>query len=168
MPTRVIRLAVAVALAIVPAAALVHAEQARRQSPGRSLVPIEVALKVGPQAYAAKGEGSCTHAPKAAIYGIVSEMWSVRHSDEGRSVQLTLWKPADGSASMFNLSVNGKSDVNITTVRGGQVSGSGTASMAAAGKGATFTIDAKGKAGEAVSGTIKCDALTPHIAEGGN
>jgi hypothetical protein len=37
-----------------------------------------------------------------------------------------------------------------------------------AGKGGTRTIDAKSKAGEAIVGTIKCDAFTPHIAEGGN
>ena len=37
-----------------------------------------------------------------------------------------------------------------------------------AGKGGTLTIDAKSKAGQAIAGTIKCDAFTPHIADGGN
>lgn len=36
------------------------------------------------------------------------------------------------------------------------------------GKGGTFTVDVKGKAGEALSGTFKCDAFTAAFAEGGN
>jgi hypothetical protein len=95
-------------------------------------------------------------------------MWTVRHQEDGRSVQLTLWKPADGSAAMFSLSVNGRKSTSLSTVRGGQVSGSGTVTLAPAGKGGTFTIDAKGPSGETFSGTFKCEAFTPAIAEGGN
>ena len=36
------------------------------------------------------------------------------------------------------------------------------------GKGGTFTVAAKGKAGEPVTGRLKCDAFTAAIAEGGN
>lgn len=162
------RVAAATAMAFVFAGALVGADQVRRTSPGSSLVPLEVSLKVGAGAYTGKGQGSCTHAPKASIFGVLSEMWTVRHQEEGRSVQLTLWKPADGSAPMFNLSVSGKTNASISTVRGGQVTGSGTVTLAPSGKGGTFTIDAKGKAGEAIGGTIACEAFTPAIAEGGN
>jgi len=69
---------------------------------------------------------------------------------------------------MFSLRVNDKSDVNITTVRGGQVSGSGTVKFSPSGKGGTFPVAAKGKAGEPVTGTFKCEAFTAAIAEGGN
>ncbi len=163
-----IRVAAATAMSFVFAVVLVGAGQIRRTPPGSSSVPIEVSLKVGADAYTGKGQGSCTHAPKASIFGVVSEMWTVRHQDESRSVQLTLWKPADGSAQMFNLSVSGKTNASISTVRGGQVTGSGTVTLAPSGKGGTFTIDAKGKRGEAISGTIACEAFTPAIAEGGN
>jgi hypothetical protein len=69
---------------------------------------------------------------------------------------------------MFTLSVNGKPNINISTVRGGQLSGSGTVKFEPSGKGGTFTVDVKGKAGEALSGTFKCDAFTAAFAEGGN
>ena len=167
MKARHVQRFVATAAGMAVAAALVQADQIRRQQ-GPAQVPMEIALKAGGDAYNAKGEGSCTHAPKASIYGTMAEMWTVRHEANGRSVQLTLWKPSDGSANMFSLSVNGAKSVSVSTVRGGQVTGTGTVSMAPSGKGGTFTIDAKARTGEAYTGTITCDAFTPAIAEGGN
>jgi len=154
----------AASVAIVAASTLTYAEQTNR----RATVPLEVSLKVGQGTYAAKGQGTCTHARQAAIYNIRSQQWTARHEEDTRSVQLTLWKPVDGSAEMFSLLVNDKSDVNITTVRGGQVSGSGTVKFEPTGKGGTFTVAAKGKAGEPVTGTFKCEAFTAATAEGGN
>ncbi|MBA3642307.1 MAG: hypothetical protein M3541_12115 [Acidobacteriota bacterium] len=151
-------------VAIATASTLAYAEQANR----RATVPVEVSLKAGQGTYAAKGQGTCTHAPQASIYNVRSQQWTVRHEEEGRSAQLTLWKPTDGSAEMFTLSVNGKPNISISTVRGGQLSGSGTVKFDPSGKGGTFPVDAKGKAGEPVSGTLKCDAFTAAFAEGGN
>ena len=140
----------------------------QRRTGGPALVPVEISLKVAGQSYDVKGQASCTHAPKASIYNVLSEMWTVRQEQEGQSVQLTLWKPLDGSASMFTLSTGGKKNTSITTVRGGEVSGSGTVTFAPSGKGGTFTIDARGKANDTVTGTITCQAFTPAMAEGGN
>jgi len=153
----------AAALALTVASTFASADQAKRPT-----VPVEVSLKVGQATYSARAAGECTHAPRASIYDIASQQWSARHEEDGRSVQLTFWKPANGSAEMFSLSVSGKPNVSISTVRGGQMSGSGTVKFQPAGKGGTFTVDAKGKAGEPVVGTFKCDAFTPAIAEGGN
>ena len=155
----------AAVLAVVYSTALT-ADQVRRQGPVQ--VPIEVSLKVGGATYAAKGLGSCTHAPKASIFGVLSEMWSVRQQADGRSLQLTLWKPTDGSGNMFSLSVNGAGTADISTVRGGDVTGTGSVTLAPAAKGGTLTVNAKAKNGDSVAGTIKCEAFTPHIADGGN
>ena len=154
-------------VALTFATSVMHADQIRRRGgeSTQSQVPLEVSLKVGSGAYNAKGQGSCTHAPMASIYGVLSQMWSVRQQANGRSVSLTLWKPSDGSASMFSLSVD---ETTISTVRGGQVMGGGTVTLAPAAKGGTFTVNAKAKTGEAITGTIKCDAFTPAIAEGGD
>lgn len=154
--------AAAVAVAVSPI--FVDAEQANL----RPTVPVEVSVKVGSASYQAKSEGTCTHAPRASIYGIVSEQWTVRHEEDGRSVQLTLWKPADGSAQMFSLSVSGTANATISTVRGGQVSGSGSVKLEPSGKGGIFSIDAKAKAGETINGTLKCAAFMRAFAEGGD
>ena len=157
----------AFAVAITSTTALAGGMQVRRQGPAQ--VAIEVSLKTGAAPYAAKGPGSCTHAPKASIYNIPAQLWSVRQESGERSVQLTVWKPADGSSVMFSVAVNGPAQrTSISTVRGGQVTGSGTVTLAAAAKGGTFTVDAKTIKGESITGTIKCEAFTPHIADGGN
>jgi hypothetical protein len=125
-------------------------------------------VKVAGQPYVAKGLGSCTHAPKASIYNVAAEMWSVRQEADNRSLQLTFWKPADGSASMFSLAVSGPANATISTVRGGEIAGQGTMTLAPVGKGGTFTIDGKGKNGTTIAGTVKCEVFTPAIADGGH
>jgi hypothetical protein len=162
-------LALAVAVvAFASATTLIQAKQIRRQPGAPVQVALEVSLKTGGGRYDVKAQGSCTHAPKASIYGVLAEMWSVRQEADGRSVQLTLWKPSDGSASMFSLSLNAPKSTTITTVRGGKTMGSGIVTLAASGKGGTFTIDAKTGTGEAITGAIRCEAFTPANAEGGN
>ena len=168
MTTSWCRVSGAAVVTFMVASVLASAEQARRPAPGAASVPMEVALKVGAVGYDAKGQGSCTHARQAAIYGVLSEMWTVRHEADGRSVQLTLWKPKDGSAQMFSLSINGKPDATVSTVRGGEVSGSGSIRLEPSGKGGVFAVDAKEKSGGSITGTIKCEAFTAAVAEGGN
>ena len=145
--------------------------EAQRRVPGQAppKQSINVALKVGGQAYESREPGQCTHAPAASIYSIASEMWSVQQSADGRSLALTLWKPKDGSGDMVTLSVSsGNSSRQLTTVRGGGTpSGSGKVTLAKSGAGGTFTIDAKTGDGAVITGTVTCDAFAPHVAEGG-
>lgn len=128
-------------------------------------VPISVDLKIEGETYQAAGSGTCTHAPQASIYDIRSQMWTAAHEmGPGKSVRLTFWRPTDKSQDMFGLRAN---RVNVSTLRGGTPSGSGTVTFEPGGKGGTFRVDAKGADGKAITGTIKCDAFLPHIAEGG-
>ena len=130
---------------------------------------IQVALKVGGQAFESSESGSCTYAPTAAIYQLVSELWSVQQSADSRSLSLTFWRPKDGSGEMVNLSLqSGNASHDVNTVRGGAATGSGTVTLQKAGGGGVFTVNAKTKAGVAITGTIKCDAFAAHIAEGGH
>src|SRR5687768_8536860 len=85
-----------VALTLGVATTLVHAEQNRRQSSGEETVTVKVSLQVGERFMTSSGPGTCTHAPKAAIYNVPSEMWSVRQEADSRSTQMTLWRPTDG------------------------------------------------------------------------
>jgi hypothetical protein len=143
-------------------------------SPGaqKPTVDVTIALKSGSDMYQFTGQGTCTYAPIAAIYNVVSEQWNVQQSDGSRSVQLTLWKPKNGSGEMFSLSVSagGRSHtVNTVKATGAAASeGSGKVTLATAGNGGTFTVDAKDARAAGITGTIKCGAFTPAIAEGGN
>jgi phage tail sheath gpL-like len=83
-------------------------------------------------------------------------------------LNLSMWRPKNGSGDMVSLSVStGKTSKTVSTVRGAAVAGSGKVTLAATGKGGVFTVDAKAADGTAITGTIKCDAFAPHIAEGG-
>jgi hypothetical protein len=149
---------------------LVLNADAQRRVPGQAQPQqaIQVALKVGGATYQSNQAGKCTHAPVASIYNTVAEMWSVQQNAQGQSLALTLWKPKDGSGDMVTLSVtNGNLSHQVDTVRGGTPTGSGKVTLEKSGNGGTFTVDGKSKSGTQISGTIKCDAFAPHMAEGG-
>ena len=131
---------------------------------------IQVSLKVGGQTYESNEPGRCTHAPTASIYQVVSQLWTVQQSSQGRSLALTFWKPKDGSAEMVNLSVrNGDVSHNVNTVRGGvTTAGTGKVTFDKSGDSGTFTLEVKTKAGTVITGRITCDAFAPHTAEGGH
>jgi hypothetical protein len=155
-----------VALAV---SATAPAAQRRAAGQARAKQPMQVSLKLGGETYQSNEPGACTHAPKASIYQVVSEMWSVQQTAQGRSLSMSLWKPADRSADMVTLSVtSGSTSHEVNTVRGGgAVSGSGRVNFQPSGNGGTFTLDLRTKNGVTVSGTIRCDAIAPHMAEGG-
>jgi hypothetical protein len=144
------------------------AGQIRRQGPADVKIPIQVSLKIGSEAFESSAAGKCTYAPKASIYNVISELRSVELSADGRSTHLTWWHPLDGSADMMNLSLTSASGSHdVSTVKGGQVKGSGTVKFEKSGNGGTFTVGAKTARNVAIAGTIKCDSFAPHIAEGG-
>ena len=149
----------------------------RRVAPGASsqptTVPVTIALKAGADTFQFTGQASCTHAPTASIYGLLSEQWNVEQSEGSRSLHLTLWKPKNGAGDMFNLSISsgGARPQSVNTVKAPGApapAGSGHVTLTPAGNGGTFTVDAKTAAGGAITGTIKCDAFSPAIAEGGD
>lgn len=142
-------------------------------SPQRSTVPVTIALKAGAETYQFTGQATCTHAPTASIYGLLSEQWNVDQSEGSRSLHLTLWKPKNGSGDMFNLSISSGAgrpqSVNTVKAAGAPATeGSGRVTVAPAGKGGTFSVNAQTAAGGAINGTITCDAFSAAIAEGGD
>ena len=159
------------AISAIALSVFVASVDAQRRVPGQAPPKqgIQVALKVGERAYQSSEPGKCTHAPTAMIYKTMSELWSVQQSSNEGSLALSFWKPKDGSGDMVTLSVsNGDASHDINTVRGGGTTrGTGTVRFEKVGNGGTFTVDAKTKEGASISGTIKCDAFAPHIAEGG-
>jgi hypothetical protein len=156
---------------------IVSAVAAQRRVPGGSgaekrTVGVTITLKAGNDAYQFNGQARCTHAPMAAIYGVVSEQWTVQQSEGSRSSQLTLWRPKNGSGEMFSLSVSaGTRQQRVNTVKAPGApppDGTGKITLTPAAKGGTFAVDARTADGTAITGTVVCDAFLPAIAEGGN
>jgi hypothetical protein len=103
---------------------------------------------------------------------VPAKLWSVSQSEGTRTVSLTFWRPAAGSGDMFNLYVStGGKTHHVDTVKtksGGDPTGTGDVTFAAAGPGGTFTVNATTAGGVKISGTIRCDGFRAVMAEGGH
>lgn len=135
----------------------------RRPSAGQeNKVGVAIDLKVNGTPYIFKGEGSCDHLAQGSIYDVAGQRWSARQNDDtGRSLNLSLWRPANGAADMaqLNISMGGKR-YDVSTIKSPQgPSGSGTVKFVSDGKGGTFTVDAATSSAGKITGTIKCDAF---------
>ena len=126
----------------------------------------DIALQIGAQKYAANGEGECKSAPRASIYSIPAALYSVSHRSGKDSLNLTLWRPADGKPDMLSLSVaaGGKNYV-VDTVK--DKKGSGGAKLQPSARGGTIVLDAVAASGEKISGKIQCRTFGGIQAEGG-
>jgi len=133
-------------------------------------VGVEIDLKVNGTPYTFSGVASCDHLAQGSIYDIAAQRWSVRHDDDRRNLNLSLWRPASGAGDMLQLNIYlaGKR-YDVSTVKSPQgPSGSGAAKLVAAGTGGTFTIDATTSSAGKITGTIKCAAFPPSAAVAGN
>lgn len=162
--------ALLIALAV---AATTGAEQRRPMNTPApdAKVRTEIALKIGAAtSYAFSGQAVCQHLSEGSIYDTPAERWSVIHRDEGRSLNLTLWRPRSGGGAMTTFDVTiGGTRYRINTVRAPQarVVGSATVTFAPQGTGGTFTINGTSDSGAKISGTIRCDAFTVPAAVAG-
>jgi hypothetical protein len=126
---------------------------------------------VGARKYAETRPGQCKHAPQASIYNTPAKMWMVQYSpSSGSSIALTLWRPAGAAATeQVNLSVqDGNKSHQISTVKGGTVTGRATVTFTPSGAGGRFDIDGTTAEGVAIRGSIVCERITPLIAEAGD
>ena len=148
--------------------------EAHRRAPGIAVepaLPMKIDLQVGGEKYAFSGPGVCQSSSDASIYELAAAMYAVRQNGEGRSVNLTLWRPKTGAPDMLTLGVSlGSRSYRVSTVkvgRNGEVRGSGGASFAKTGAGGTFTLDATAEGGTKITGTITCERFAGIVAEGG-
>ena len=144
----------------------------QRRLPGsqEKKVGVAIDLKVNGTPYTFKGEASCDHLAKGSIYDIAGERWSVRQDDNGRNMNLTLWRPANGSGDMVQLNVYmGGKRYDVSTIKSPQgPSGSGSVKLVMEGTGGTFTVDATTPSAGKITGTIKCDAFPASVTVAGD
>lgn len=162
-----------ISVLFVTAAVMLSAvTSAQRRVPGsqEKKVGVSIDLKVNGTPYTFKGEASCDHLAKGSIYDIAGQRWSVRHDDNGRSLNLSLWRPANGTGDMMQLNVSlGNKRYDVSTIKSPQgPSGSGSVKLATEGTGGTFAIDATTPSAGKITGTIKCDAFPASEAVAGD
>ena len=133
-------------------------------------VGVAIDLKIGGAPYTFKGEAICDYLAMGSIYDIAAQRWSVRHDDNGRNVNLSLWRPANGTTDMLSLNVYlaGKR-YDVSTIKSPQgPAGTGSAKLVRQGAGGTFTIDATTASAAKITGTITCDSFPASTAVAGD
>ena len=133
-------------------------------------VPLKIELSTGSNRAELAGMGRCTHAKEASIYGVPAALWQVQDSDTGEigHASLTVWRPASGGADQFSMAIaSGDDDHRISTVKGGEIVGSGSVTMHPTGAGARFEVVGTDGDGRSVRATFQCERFAEHIAEGG-
>ena len=134
--------------------------------------PLTVSARVGGKTYETSGPGRCRHEPAASIYDVPAALWVVeydnRADDRIKQLNLTLWRPKDGSPDQVSLSLQTSSSSHRISSGGkGDPVGSATVKLTPKGTGGRFELKGKDADGDKVEVTINCPAFAGVEAEGG-
>jgi hypothetical protein len=137
----------------------------------RGTVPMKVTASVDGDEDESSGPGECAGSADASIYDVPATLWRAAYQDsddDGPRLNLTLWRPKAGGADMVTLSLwSDETTHRISTVKGGQITGSGTAGVRPQGKGGILTVSGEDDHGHAVELSVECERFDEVVAEGG-
>lgn len=169
-----IRFTLLVTLALPPAWAT-EADAQRLTQPANqgssAQTNVSITGKVGKKNLQASGTGSCRHAPEASIRGVSASLWMVQYaSGDGpvKQLNLTLWRPKDGSADQLSLALQSESgEHRIETGSQRKSKGQGSVTILPNGPGGRLELSGKDADGKRLQITIDCPVFGGVEAEGG-
>ena len=147
--------------------------RAQRKGPasGAPGAPLTVSARIDDKNYGATGPGSCKHAPAASIHDIPAALWLIEYDNPSsvgiKRLNLTLWRPKDGSSDQVSLSLETSSSYRISSGGKGDPVGSATVKLSPYESGGRFELKGKDGKGNKVELTISCPAFAGVEAEGG-
>jgi hypothetical protein len=165
--------------AVVLLATLTQAATAQRRLPGRTSptaetgnADISVIARVGTKTYTSKLSGNCQHEPEASIYDVPAALWTVQAGgSKGSGVKqlnLTLWRPKNGSADQISLSLEaGSSSTRIEVNPRNRPNGAASITLQPMGGGGKLELRGKDAKGNKVNLTVGCPMFDAVVAEGG-
>jgi hypothetical protein len=145
------------------------AQQLQSEAPAESAA-ITVAVRIGGKDYQGSGTGSCRHEPEASIRGVSAALWMVEYAGQKgalKQLNLTLWRPKDGSEDQLSLSVETGSGSHRIETGGKEGKGEGSVTILPSGPGGRMEISGKESSGKPIQITIDCPAFAGIEAEGG-
>jgi hypothetical protein len=133
---------------------------------------LTVSGTIGGKPIQVSGSGSCRHAPDASIHGVSASLWTVQYggAEDGpvKQLNLTLWRPKDGSPDQLSLELKSKSgDHRVETGAKGKHKGEGTVTILPSGPGGRLELRGKDAKGKPIQIFIDCPAFGQIEAEGG-
>ncbi|HEX7336927.1 MAG TPA: hypothetical protein VF252_06940 [Gemmatimonadales bacterium] len=134
--------------------------------------PVTLSGSIGGKAYRTSGPGTCKHAPDASIYDLPAALWMIEFANprgpEIRQLNLTLWKPKDGSPYQVSLALEtGSASHHISFGGKREPVGSATVKLTPSGSGGRFELKGRDAEGAKVELSISCPAFAGVEAEGG-
>jgi hypothetical protein len=148
---------------------------AQRRLPGQAATEntqVSVIARVGAKSYTSRVPGTCKYEPSASIYDLPAALYMVEgqgsSSSEIKQLNLTLWRPKDGSADQISLSLQtGSSTARIDVNPRAKPEGSGSVELQPQGSGGTFELKGNDAKGTPVNLTITCPTFEAVEAAGG-
>jgi hypothetical protein len=148
---------------------------AQRRAPSAAVAEssqVSVLARIGSKSFSSRISGSCKHEPSASIYDVPAALYMVEAqgggSSEIKQLNLTLWRPKNGSADQVSLSLQaGSSSTRIDVNPRSKAVGAATVQLKPAGTGGTFELKGKDAQGTAVKLTIGCTEFAGVEAAGG-
>ena len=148
--------------------------RAQRKGPalGAPGAPLTVSARIDDKNYGATGPGSCRHAPTASIHGIPAALWLIEYDNRSsagiKRLNLTLWRPTDGSSDQVSLSLSTSSTTHrINSVGKPQSEGAATVKISPLATGGRLELKGNDAGGATIELTVVCPAFVGVEAEGG-
>ena len=162
----------ALTLALLVSLAVEATAQRRPDASAASSKPLTLSARIDGKSFKASGPGSCKHTPAASIYDIPAALWMIEYSNrtgaEIKQLNLTLWRPKDGSSDQVSLSFETSSSSHRISSGGrAEPAGSATVKLSPSGSGGRFELKGKDAEGTNMELTITCPAFAGIEAEGG-
>jgi len=166
------RSALALTLALLASLTVDATAQQRPNTSVAPSKPLTVSARIDGKTYKATGPGSCKHTPAASIYDVPAALWMIEYGNpagaEIKQLNLTLWRPKNGSSDQVSLSLKtGSSSHRISSGGRAQPVGRATVKVSPSGAGARFELKGKDAKGTKVELTVSCPAFAGVEAEGG-
>ena len=137
----------------------------------RDPVAMKVTAEVDGKRATYDEHGECTYTRDATIYDVPAAMWSARigaESGELRYLNLTLWQSQGAADLQVSLGLTlGDRSLDIATVKGAPLKGSGTGRAEPKGAGGLLQVEGTGAEGGAIRVRVECERWTEPVAEGG-
>jgi hypothetical protein len=163
-------------IAILALVSVTQAASAQRRAPGsqpaEEVTDIGITARLGSKSFSSKVSGTCKHEPSASIYDVPAALYTVEaqggNGSQIKQINLTLWRPKNGSADQIFLSLSaGSSSSRIDVNPRGSGVGAGSVRLEPAGSGGKFELKGKDAKGRPVSLTISCPSFAAVEAAGG-
>jgi len=162
----------AVVAALVTTASDAAAQRRAVGGPTQENAEISITAHLGKESYSSKASGSCKYEPSASIYDVPSALYMVdaqgRNGGKIKQLNLTLWRPKNGSADQVSLSLTTEAkDTRIDVNPRSPAVGTASVEVRPSSSGGTFELKGKDAKGIPLNLTVVCPSFDGVVAEGG-